>query len=122
MARGDIVIGYRKINDQTAAIDIRGELTSFAESDLLDALTGVSHADLRYIILNFTDMSYMNSSGIGLLVMLLVRANRLGYQLMAVGLKDHFRNVFELTRLNQALPIYADESEALNTISSGISI
>ena len=45
----------------------------------------------------------MNSSGIGLLVTLLVRANRNRQRMLAYGLSDHYRQIFELTRLDEAI-------------------
>ena len=50
----------------------------------------------------------MNSGGIGLLVTLLVRANRQKQRLLAFGLNDHYRQIFELTRLDEAIGIYDD--------------
>ena len=55
----------------------------------------------------------MNSSGIGLLVTLLIRVNRQKQKLLAVGLQDHYRHIFELTRLNEAIQIFDTEAEAL---------
>jgi anti-sigma B factor antagonist len=55
----------------------------------------------------------MNSGGIGLLVTLLVRANRQKQALFAFGLSDHYRQIFELTRLDEAVGIYETESDAL---------
>jgi anti-sigma B factor antagonist len=55
----------------------------------------------------------MNSGGIGMLVTLLVRANRQNQQLGAFGLSDHYREIFELTRLDEAITIYSDEQSAL---------
>jgi anti-sigma B factor antagonist len=55
----------------------------------------------------------MNSGGIGLLVTLLVRANRLGQRLLAFGLSDHYTQIFELTRLDEAVGIHVDEPDAL---------
>ena len=54
----------------------------------------------------------MNSGGIGLLVTLLVRANRAKQQLLAFGLTEHYRQIFELTRLDEAIGIYDTEAEA----------
>ncbi|MGH2701829.1 MAG: STAS domain-containing protein, partial [Actinomycetota bacterium] len=65
------------------------------------------------ILLNFTDLEYMNSSGIGLLVTLLVRTNRQKQRLYAFGLTDHYRQIFELTRLDEAVGIYDTEGDAL---------
>jgi len=59
----------------------------------------------------------MNSSGIGLLVTLLIRANRQGQRLLAYGLNQHYRHIFELTRLNEAIHIYDAEAEALAALA-----
>ncbi len=69
--------------------------------------------DAKAIVLNFTELSYMNSGGIGLLVTLLVRANRRSQKLMAYGLSEHYRQIFELTRLDEAVGIHDDEQGAL---------
>ena len=55
----------------------------------------------------------MNSGGIGLLVTLLVRAQRAGGRLVATGLSDHYRQIFELTRLDEAIQIDDDEDAAV---------
>ena len=54
-------------------------------------------------MLDFGGLEYMNSSGIGLLVTLLVRANRNQQRLLAYGLSEHYRQIFELTRLDEAI-------------------
>jgi anti-sigma B factor antagonist len=55
----------------------------------------------------------MNSGGIGLLVTLLVRANRQKQHLLACGLNDHYRQIFELTRLDEAIHIHENEEQAV---------
>jgi len=72
-----------------------------------------SAGNVHAIILNFTGLEYMNSSGIGLLVTLLIRAQRQRQRLLAYGLSEHYRQIFELTRLNEAIGIYSSEAEAL---------
>jgi anti-sigma B factor antagonist len=67
----------------------------------------------RAIILNFNGLEYMNSSGIGLLVTLLIRVNRQKQRLLAFGLSDHYRQIFDLTRLDEAIAIHADEAAAV---------
>jgi len=58
----------------------------------------------------------MNSSGIGLLVTLLIRAQRQKQQLLAYGLNDHYRQIFDLTRLDEAIALYSSEAEALAAV------
>ncbi len=55
-------------------VDIQGDVTAGSEDRLMDAYT--SAGDAKAIVLNFSDLAYMNSGGIGLLVTLLIRANR----------------------------------------------
>jgi anti-sigma B factor antagonist len=102
----------RKTNG-ASIVDISGEVSGFAENTLMDAYTEASSAGAKAIILNFNGLEYMNSSGIGLLVTMLIRTQRQGQQLLAYGLNDHYRQIFELTRLNEAIEIYDSESEAI---------
>jgi anti-sigma B factor antagonist len=64
--------------------------------------------------LNFEGLEYMNSGGIGLLVTLLVRANRQRQRLLAFGLNEHYRQIIELTRLDDAISIHDTEADALS--------
>jgi anti-sigma B factor antagonist len=79
----------------------------------MDAYTRAADGSTRAVLLDFTALEYMNSGGIGLLVTLLVRANRARQRLLACGLNEHYRQIFELTRLDEAISIYGDEAEAL---------
>lgn len=94
-------------------IDVEGEMTAFAEGVLMDAYNEASENGARAIILNFRGLEYMNSSGIGLLVTLLIRVNREGKKLLTYGLSDHYRGIFQITRLDDAITIHDDEAEAL---------
>ena len=102
----------RKAGEQTYIIDIAGEVNSFAENTLMDAYSQANSDGARAIILNFTEMEYMNSSGIGLLVTLLIRAQRQQQRLLVYGLNEHYRQIFGLTRLDEAFSIFPSEAEA----------
>lgn len=113
MTRANVMMTVRKISDTISVIDIKGEINAMAENSLMDAYTQASSAGAKSIILNFSGLDYMNSSGIGLLVTLLIRANRQKQRLLASGLSDHYQQIFELTRLNEAIAIYPSEEEAV---------
>jgi anti-sigma B factor antagonist len=106
----------RKPNDSTSVIDISGEVTSLAESNLMEAYTQASQNQASAIILNFENLEYMNSSGIGLLVTLLIRVQRNDKRLLAYGLSEHYRQIFELTRLNEAIGIFGSEADAVAAV------
>ncbi len=113
MPQSNLVTNVRKPSAGVAIIDLQGEVTGFAESILTEAYTQATSDNPRSIILNFSGLEYMNSSGIGLVVTLLIRAQRAKIKLMACGLTEHYIQIFELTRLNEAISIHASESEAL---------
>jgi anti-sigma B factor antagonist len=120
MTKASVTMNVRKIDDRTSAIHILGEINAYAENVLMDAYTQASSFGAKNIILDFSGLEYMNSSGIGLLVTLLIRANRQKQRLLAAGLSEHYRQIFELTRLNEAISIYPNEEEALAAISSPV--
>jgi anti-sigma B factor antagonist len=108
-----VTMTVRTKSDQVSVIDIAGDVTSGCEEVLMDAYNQASGGQTRAIILNFSDLEYMNSGGIGLLVTLLVRANRQRQHLLVYGLNEHYRQIFELTRLDEAIAIHASEAEAV---------
>jgi len=110
-------MSVRQANRGASIIDIQGEVTAAAENALMDAYTQASTGGARVIILNFSRLEYMNSSGIGLLVTLLIRVNRQKQRLLACELSEHYRQIFELTRLNEAIGLYTAEAEALAAVS-----
>jgi anti-sigma B factor antagonist len=73
-------------------------------------------AGAQAVILNFSGLEYMNSSGIGLLVTLLIRTQRQKQRLLAFGLNEHYRQIFDLTQLDKAIGIYASEAAALTAV------
>jgi anti-sigma B factor antagonist len=113
MAKVSASMAVRKVSDFTSIIDIKGEINAFAEDVLMEAYTTASSDGVKNIVLNFAGLEYMNSSGIGLLVTLLIRVQRQKQQLIAFGLSDHYQQIFELTRLSEAIHIYPDEVQAL---------
>lgn len=113
MPQAQVKMSVRKASPSASVIDIEGEMTAFAEDVLMDAYHQAAVDGIRGIILNFEDLEYMNSSGIGLLVTVLIRANREGYKLLTYGLSDHYRGIFEITRLDDAIAIHDSEAEAV---------
>jgi anti-sigma B factor antagonist len=113
MPQANVMMNVRQVSPVASVIDIQGEVTAFAEKVLMEAYAEASTPTTRNIILNFSELEYMNSSGIGLIVTLLIRVNRQKQRLLAYGLNEHYRHIFELTRLNDAIKVYDSEDDAL---------
>jgi anti-sigma B factor antagonist len=109
-----------EMDAHTRVIDIQGELTGDAENAILNAYAQAEGDATQLVVLNFKQLSYMNSSGVGLLITLVVRARRQGKRLAAVALPAHFKKILLLTRLNEALPIYDSQAELEAAIQKGV--
>jgi anti-anti-sigma factor len=96
-----------------AVIDITGDVNSGAEAALEGAWTAATADPPEAVALNFEDASYINSTGIALIVGLLARARAEGLEVRAWGLTDHYREIFEITRLSDFMRITSDENSAL---------
>ncbi len=107
----------RRPREGVCVVDIHGEVTGFAENAMTEAYNQAASSPVQAVVFNFADLEYMNSSGIGLLVTLLIRAQRQKLKLFACGLSDHYRQIFELTRLNEAIGIFVNEDEALAAVA-----
>ncbi len=113
MPQAEVAMEVRDAAPGVRVIDIDGEVTAFSEGVLMDAFAEASGEGVRAVILNFEGLQYMNSGGIGLLVTVLIRANRAGQQLLAFGLNEHYRQILSLTRLDEAIGIHPDEKSAV---------
>ena len=115
MTTTNLTMRVRDAGEGVRVIDIEGEITSFSEKEIATAHDEAGDG-ARAVILNFDGLEYMNSGGIGLLVTTLIRAQRTGHTLSAYGLSDHYRQIFALTRLDEAIAIYEDEDAALAAV------
>jgi anti-anti-sigma factor len=113
MAQPTATTSVRKAFTHVYIIDLAGELTSSVEAALLNAYQQASSAGARVVILNFSQLAYKNSSGIKLLVKLLTRSNAVRQRLFAAELNVEYRNIFQVTQLDQGITVYVSEADAL---------
>jgi anti-sigma B factor antagonist len=118
MPQAQVKMNVRKVSEKVSIIDVEGEFNAFAEAVLMEAYNQASDGQARAIILNFEELEYMNSSGIGLLVTLLIRINREKQRLLTYGLSEHYRSIFQITRLDDAIAIHDSEEEAVRAANS----
>lgn len=103
----------RALPPRAAVIAIDGDVTAASEPLLADAHERATTLGAEVVVLDFGGLQYMNSGGIGMLVTLLVRTQRHHQRLAAIGLSDHYRQIFNLTRLDEAIGLFDDEHAAL---------
>jgi anti-sigma B factor antagonist len=101
-----------------AILDLSGDITNQADADLRDAYAQASGMDPAAIVLNFTKVEYINSTGIALLVGILARARAEGRRVVVYGLTDHYTEIFQITRLADFMTLYPDEESAVSDLQA----
>lgn len=77
-----------------------GRITSTSSSTLQTTIRGLIPGTNR-IVLDLTDVSYMDSSGLGALVSIYLSAKRQNCELKLVNLNQRLKELFRLTRLSK---------------------
>ena len=106
----DARIGFQ--ND-IAVIELSGEINAQAEEALTAAYQKAETWKPKRILLDLAKVSYINSTGIALIVSLLGRARKTQTPLMISGLNEHYLEIFRITRLADYFEIFPDEQAAL---------
>lgn len=96
-------------------IDVTGDLDARSAGDLKLTLNEKIEAGNIWVLVNLSEVPYMDSAGLGVLVSGLKNTNRQNGDLRLWGLQPDVRNIFELTRLNKVFQIYDNEEAALSS-------
>jgi anti-anti-sigma factor len=101
--------------DGLTVLDLHGDIDSGADEALERAYAAAREESGGTLLLNFADVQYINSTGIALIVGLLARARKQGRRVLSAGLSEHYREIFEITRLADFMELYPDEASAVAT-------
>jgi anti-anti-sigma factor len=88
-----------------ARLTLTGDVDIAADAAFADGYGRAAAAGATRIVLDFSGVGYINSTGIALIVRLLAEARRDRREVIAVGLSDHYREIFRITRLSDYLTI-----------------
>ena len=95
----------RRTASDAVAIVLRGEINKEADAGVSAAFEAALSEQPAAITLDFSAVDYINSTGIALIVGVLARARAAHIPLTAVGLSDHYREIFTITRLSDFIEI-----------------
>lgn len=110
--KGNMEISTRE-KGKVLVFDIKGDLDAKSATVLKDRINEKITEGKAMILINLTEVPYMDSAGLGVLVSGLKNANRLSGDLRIWGLQEEVKSIFELTRLNKVFQIFEDENSAL---------
>jgi anti-sigma B factor antagonist len=100
--------------DQAVVLDLAGEIDMKCSVELRNKFIELLKNKPPVLVVNMTEVRFMDSSGLGTLVEALKWCRQNGGQLKLVGMVQSVRNIFEISRLESIFQIYDSEAEALS--------
>jgi anti-sigma B factor antagonist len=116
-----------KVLPGAAVIGLSGEVDGSAAAVLTDAYQrAVASAAAKSpdgldgpgtVVLDFSAVDYINSTGIALIVSVLARARAERRKVVACGLSAHYREIFDITRLSDFIELFPDLDGAVSQLT-----
>jgi len=102
-----------------AVIRLSGDVDGTA-ADVLTAAyeQAVADGDPASIVLDFDAVGYINSTGIALIVSVLAKARSQRRKVVASGLSEHYREIFDITRLSDFIELFPDLDHAVSQLTA----
>jgi len=93
-----------------------GDISSTSKDAVIGSYKGLSKTTVKTVLLDFTKVEYINSSGIALVIQLLMEAANSGQKVLAFGLSAHFQKVFTMVGITKYAGLFPDQAAALATV------
>ena len=107
----DLLVGTRVVNG-TPVLDLSGEVDSYNAPKLRDKMTALIDNTNANLVINLTDVEYIDSTGLGTLVAGLKRATEKGGSIHIICPNEQIYKVFHITGLVRVFTIHQNEESA----------
>ncbi|MGC9326725.1 MAG: STAS domain-containing protein [Candidatus Hinthialibacter sp.] len=93
-------------------VTVEGYLDSSTFDKLQDALQSLIDEKQFYIVVEFGQLNYISSAGLGVLMGMLKEVRQNGGDLKLANMSPKVRNLFDMLGFSRLIRIYADQEEA----------
>lgn len=107
-----------KTTDHLPSCGLKVILPALAKTSSSGSYEDLSKERVKRILLDFSKVEYLNSSGISLVIQMLMEANRSGQKIQIFGLSPHFQKVFTMVGLTKYTALHPDEVTAKAAFAS----
>lgn len=99
--------------NNVAILSFTGDIASTSKDSILEAYHGLD-SGVGNVLLDFTGVDYINSSGIAIIIQMLLESHATGKRRIGIfGLTPHFSKVFNMVGVAKYAIISPDEATAL---------
>lgn len=103
---------------KVTVVDVSGEVDLYHSPALLGQLTNLIKQKQTSILLNFQNVTYIDSSGLATLIGAYQQLKPQGGQLRLSNVSKNVQNVFAVARLDKVFTIHPTEAEALTALGA----
>ncbi len=99
--------------DTVAILALAGDIASTSRDAILENYQSLN-GSVKNVLLDFQHVDYINSSGIAIIIQMLVEAHKAGQRTIGIfGLSPHFTKVFTMVGVGKYAALSPDEKAAL---------
>ena len=110
-------VEVRQIQD-VMILDLKGRLTAgLGDQILRDAVDELLAENRKKILLNLSEVAFLDSAGVGELVAGLKTSRRLGAELKLLNVGDRVYSTLDMARLLPTFETFDDETEAVGSFA-----
>jgi anti-anti-sigma factor len=102
--------------DPITVLRFSGDITSASQPAVMGTYEGLPDIAKR-ILLDFSKVEYLNSSGIALVIQMMIAASKRGQTIRTFGLSPHFQKVFTMVGITKYTSLHPDEASACAAFS-----
>lgn len=90
-----------------------GEINISTSPELRKIFESFVHANEKKVLINFSGVAYIDSSGLATLIEMLQRLKSIGGRMRFSNLDQKVKNIFEITKLYKLFEIFDNQEDAL---------
>jgi anti-sigma B factor antagonist len=107
--------------DDVIIVDMSGKLIGgIGDVMLREVMNEVIASGWKKILLNLSEVSSIDSAGVGELVASIKLADRFGSAVKTLRIGDRVRHVLQISKILPRLDVYEDEQEALKAFAAAV--
>jgi anti-sigma B factor antagonist len=101
---------------QITCLRFSGDISSASKDAVVGTYQALDKTAHKHILLDFKAVEYLNSSGIALVIQVLMEASKSSQTVAICGLTPHFTKVFTMVGITKYATLYPDEAAALSAL------
>lgn len=104
--------------DNVYIVKLKGEIDHIASAEIKDAITNdINNNRIKNLILDFSEVTFMDSSGIGMIIGRYKQMKNLNGDIIITGINAYTERVINLSGINKIIKVFSTVEEGLKYLN-----